>query len=349
MNGEPLLAIENLEQQFSAHGGRVYAVNGVSFVIQAGESVGLVGESGSGKSTIARAIVRLYEPTSGSILYRGRDIAHLGERDMRPLRSRLQMVFQDPTLSLNPRLTVRQTLAEPLNVHRIARDKRDLGEQLARLMDLVKLDRDFLDRRPGQLSGGQRQRVGIARAIASRPEFVVLDEPTSSLDMSIRVSIIELLRELQQGMGLAYLFISHDLDTVRSLCSRVIVLYLGQIVEEGTVEEIFANPKHPYTQALLSAAPIPDPALRGSRKRIVLPGETPHLTHPIVGCPLADRCPYVEPSHREGRMPMITVGPDGHRVACLLYQNGSGNDATAPDAGQTEQQTSLPSDFASIV
>ncbi len=334
MSIQPILSVDNLEQRFKTPGGLVYAVNGVSFEIAAGESVGLVGESGSGKSTIAKAIVRLGDPSGGSIAYRGQDITHLSEGQMRPLRSRLQMVFQDPTLSLNPRLSVRQTLSEPLKLHKIATGKADLDSHLNRLMDLVNLDRNFLDRRPGQLSGGQRQRVGIARAIATEPDFIVLDEPTSSLDMSIRISIIELLRNLQQEMGLAYLFISHDLSTVRYLCSRVIVLYLGTIVEEGTVEEIFTAPKHPYTQALLSAVPIPDPALRSSRNRIVLPGETPHLTHPIVGCPLADRCPYVEPSHREGRIPMVSVGPGDHRVACLLYQDGSGAGATAPDVGE---------------
>lgn len=334
MSSETILSVNNLEQRFKTPGGMVYAVNGVSFEIAAGESVGLVGESGSGKSTIAKSIVRLGEPTGGSIVYRGKDISHLSEGEMRPLRSKLQMVFQDPTLSLNPRLTVRQTLSEPLKLHKIANGKVDLEKHLHRLMDLVNLDRKFLDRRPGQLSGGQRQRVGIARAIATEPEFIVLDEPTSSLDMSIRISIIELLRNLQQEMGLSYLFISHDLSTVRYLCSRVIVLYLGTIVEEGTVEEIFTAPKHPYTQALLSAVPIPDPALRSSRNRIVLAGETPHLTHPIVGCPLADRCPYVEPSHREGRIPMVPVGSGDHRVACLLYQNGSGAGATAPETGE---------------
>ncbi|MCA9859052.1 MAG: ABC transporter ATP-binding protein [Thermomicrobiales bacterium] len=334
MSAEPILAVDNLEQRFKTPGGLVYAVNGVTFQVAAGESVGLVGESGSGKSTIAKSIVRLGEPTGGSIVYRGQDITHLGDNQMRSLRSKLQMVFQDPTLSLNPRLSVRQTLSEPLRLHKIANGKADLDAHLNRLMDLVNLERNLLDRRPGQLSGGQRQRVGIARAIATEPDFIVLDEPTSSLDMSIRISIIELLRNLQQEMGLAYLFISHDLSTVRYLCSRVIVLYLGTIVEEGTVEEIFSAPKHPYTQALLSAVPIPDPALRSSRNRIVLPGETPHLTHPIVGCPLADRCPYVEPSHREGRIPMVSVGPGDHRVACLLYQDGSGAGATAPDASE---------------
>ncbi len=325
MSAEPILTVNDLEQRFKTPGGLVYAVNGVSFQIAAGESVGLVGESGSGKSTIAKSIVRLIEPTSGSIVYRGRDITRISDGEMRPLRSKLQMVFQDPTLSLNPRLI------GAADVERTAQAAQDRQRQSRSGRASQPADgsgqsrpRSYLDRRPGQLSGGQRQRVGIARAIATQPEFIVLDEPTSSLDMSIRISIIELLRNLQQEMGLAYLFISHDLSTVRYLCSRVIVLYLGQIVEEGTVEEIFTHPKHPYTQALLSAVPIPDPSLRSSRNRIVLPGETPHLTHPMVGCPLADRCPYVEPSHREGRIPMVSVGPGDHRVACLLYQDGSG-------------------------
>jgi oligopeptide/dipeptide ABC transporter ATP-binding protein len=333
MTEQPLIDIENLEQVFRTGAGRVYAVNGVSFSVAPGEAVGLVGESGSGKSTIAKLLVRLLQPTTGQIRYQGQDIAHLSEREMRPLRARLQMVFQDPTLSLNPRLTVRQTLVEPLKIHRVVQ-KHEREEHLADLMDLVSLDRRFLDRRPSQLSGGQRQRVGIARALATEPEFVVLDEPTSSLDMSIRIQIIELLRRLQQELNMAYLFISHDLSTVRYLCSRVIVMYLGKIVEEGPVEEIFTNPKHPYTQALLSAVPIPDPTLRHSRSRIILAGETPHLTAPVVGCPLADRCPYVEPSHREGVIPMFEVGPGGHRVACVLYENGAGADAAAPGSSE---------------
>jgi oligopeptide/dipeptide ABC transporter ATP-binding protein len=314
----PLVQVEDLHQVFKTPAGRVHAVNGVSFSIRAGEAVGLVGESGSGKSTLAKCLVRLHEPTAGRILYRGRDVTHLSDEAFRPLRARIQMVFQDPTQSLNPRLTVRQTLSEPLKLHKIAQNG-DLEERLNELMDLVNLDRRLLGRRPGQLSGGQKQRVGIARAIATRPDFVVLDEPTSSLDMSIRIQIIALLRRLQEELGMAYLFISHDLSTIRYLCRRVLVMYLGQIVEEGPVEAIFTEPKHPYTQALLSAVPIPDPALRKQKRRIILPGETPHLHAPVTGCPLADRCPYVEPSHRQGRIPLIEVGPGGHRVACLLY------------------------------
>lgn len=329
---EPLLRVEGLRQEFQTGAGRVYAVNGVDLHVHAGEAVGLVGESGSGKSTVAKCIVRLQEPTAGRIVFRGQETTHLGEGALRPLRAKMQMVFQDPTLSLNPRLTVAQTLSEPLKIHGIA-NRGSLTDQLNELMDLVNLDRRFLNRQPKALSGGQRQRVGIARAIATRPEFVILDEPTSSLDMSIRIQIIGLLKRLQAQLQMAYLFISHDLSTVRYLCKRVVVMYLGQVVEEGPVEEIFNNPKHPYTRALLSAVPIADPALRGQKQRIVLPGETPHLLHPIDGCPLADRCPYVQPSHRQGRIPMIPVGPGGHRAACLLYSDDNGAGAAVSRAG----------------
>ena len=332
----PLLEVNGLEQVYATAAGRVYAVNGVSFRIERGEAVGLVGESGSGKSTVAKCLVRLLEPTAGRISFRGQDITHLSEGSFRPLRSRIQMVFQDPTMSLNPRLTVKQTLSEPLKLHKVATDG-DLNGRLGELVDQVNLDRRFLGRRPHQLSGGQRQRVGIARAIATRPDFVVLDEPTSSLDMSIRIQIIALLRRLQLELGMTYLFISHDLSTVRHLCSRVLVMYLGQVVEEGPVEEIFNNPRHPYTQALLSAVPIPDPALRHRRQRIVLPGETPHPTSPVVGCPFADRCAHVQPSHRVGRIPLLGVGRGGHRVACLLYGPGEEGDRVEAAPARGEQ------------
>jgi oligopeptide transport system ATP-binding protein len=318
----PLLAVNDLRQTFHSVAGKTYAVNGVSFTIQPGETVGLVGESGSGKSTIAKCLVRLQQPVSGEIIYRGRDVARVSGREFRPLRKHLQMVFQDPTMSLNPRLSVRQTLSEPLRLYGdVARG--EMERRIFELMDQVNLERTLINRQPHELSGGQRQRVGIARAIAGKPEFVVLDEPTSSLDMSIRVQIIRLLERLQSELGMAYLFISHDLSTVRYLCKRVIVLYLGEVVEEGPAQEIFENPKHPYTQALLSAIPVPDPTMRRSRKRIVLPGETPHLHEPMVGCPLADRCEFVQPSHRAGKIPMIDVGPGGHRAACLLYREGA--------------------------
>jgi oligopeptide transport system ATP-binding protein len=333
----PILQVEGLEQRFRTPAGTLHAVNGVSFSIAEGEAVGLVGESGSGKSTVAKCLVRLQEPAEGRIYLRGAEITHLAEGELRPLRKRMQMVFQDPTMSLNPRFSVRRTLSEPLQVHHMV-ERSGLRERILHLMDMVNLDHGLIDRRPHELSGGQKQRVGIARAIATRPDFVIFDEPTSSLDMSIRVQIVALIRRLQAELGMAYLFISHDLSTIRSLCSRVLVMYLGQIVEEGPAEQIFTDPKHPYTKALLSALPVPDPARRGQRVRIVLPGETPAAMAPITGCPLADRCQYVEPSHRTGRIPVVDIGPGGHRVACLLYGSGA---AESPPATPVRAETAV--------
>lgn len=263
----PLLEVSDLRQIFKTPGGRVHAVNGVSFSVLPGEAVGLVGESGSGKSTVAKLLVRLQEPAGGSIEFKGQDISHVSESRFRPLRKQIQMVFQDPTMSLNPRMTIAQTIGEPLRVHNVVL-KSERGARIIELMEQVNLDPAFIKRQPHELSGGQKQRVGIARAIATHPEFVVLDEPTSSLDMSIRIQIIALLRQLQAELGMAYLFISHDLSTVRHLCSRVLVMNRGEIVEQGSVEQIFTNPQHPYTQALLAAVPIPDPALRRTRRHL---------------------------------------------------------------------------------
>lgn len=308
----PLLEVQDLRHTFYVRGAAIDAVSGVSFHVHAGEAVALVGESGSGKSTIARCLVRLLEPTSGSIRFNGQDVTRLSGNAFRPLRRDIQMVFQDPTLSLNPRLTVRQTLCEPLLLHGIA-TRSTLGACLEALLDAVRLDRAYLDRRPRELSGGQKQRVGIARAIASRPKFIALDEPTSSLDMSIRIQILSLLRNLQHELGAAYLFISHDLSTVRYLCSRVMVMYLGHIVEEGPVEELFTNPQHPYTRALLAAAPVPDPALRLTRRRAILVHDT------AASESLARRCRPAAHASRGDTIPMLTVGPGDHRVACVLY------------------------------
>jgi peptide/nickel transport system ATP-binding protein len=303
----PLLEVTDLRHTFHQRGATIHAVQGVSFHVHAGEAVALVGESGSGKSTVARCLVRLLEPTAGTIAFDGRDVTRLDDRAFRPLRRDIQMVFQDPTLSLNPRLTVRQTLSEPLLLHRVAA-RNTLDTQLHALLAAVQLDRRYLDRRPRELSGGQKQRVGIARAIASRPRFIALDEPTSSLDMSIRVQILTLLRRLQRELGAAYLFISHDLSTVRYLCSRVIVMYRGRIVEEGPVEALFTNPQHPYTRALLAAVPIPDPALRHARRSV----------EPLDGAAAADltaRCRTVRSNGGESTT-MLTVGRN-HRIACL--------------------------------
>lgn len=310
----PILQVRDLTKWFQSRGTTVRAVNGLSFEVHAGETVSLVGESGCGKSTTARCIVRLIDPTSGAILFRGRDITKPSRRAFRPVRRDIQMVFQDPHASLNPSLSVRQTLREPLKLHRIANGK-TLEAEVQGLMRLVQLDPVLLNRRPDQLSGGQKQRVGIARAIATRPAFLVLDEPTSALDMSLRAALLELLADLQRRLGMTYLFITHDFSNVRNLADRVIVMYLGKVMEEGPAEDVLGNPRHPYTQALISAIPVPEP--RRARERITLRSETPSATRPLVGCPFQDRCPHVMPACREGEIPFFAV--ERSRVACLLY------------------------------
>lgn len=317
MNGEaPLVQVESLSKSFTSHGTTVRAVNGVSFQVFPRQTVALVGESGCGKSTTARCLLRLTDPTSGRIVFQGREITALSKRAFRPLRRHIQMVFQDPHGSLNPSLTVRETLREPLKLHRIAEGK-DVEPRLHELMRLVQLDPALLNRRREQLSGGQKQRVVIARAIATRPSFVVLDEPTSSLDMSLRLTLLELLAELQERLGMTYLFITHDFSTVRHIADRVIVMYLGKVMEEGPADDVLGEPKHPYTQALISAIPVPEP--RRKRERIELRGETPSATRVLVGCPFQDRCPHVMPECREGEIPFFQVGRQA--VACLLHQD----------------------------
>jgi len=307
---EPLLRVENLHKHYREGPHTVHAVNGVSFDIYPGESVGLVGESGCGKTTTARCILRLEEPTSGRIFFNGQDLAALSMTQVRALRRQFQMVFQDPNESLNPRFTVRRTLREPLYLHGLFKDERQLHE----IVERVNLEREHLSRYPHQLSGGQKQRVGVARAITTSPQFVVLDEPTSSLDMSLRIHVIALLRRLQRELNMAYLFITHDLSTVRHLCDRVLVMYLGRIVEMGRTEDVFNNPCHVYTQALLSAIPIPDPTVK--RQRILLQGETPSARDIKPGCGLQDRCPHVADECRIP-VPYYDLG-NGHQVACRL-------------------------------
>jgi len=320
-NGQPegggaLLEVVDLAKVFRAHGQTIHAVNGVSFDVLPRETVALVGESGCGKSTTARCIVRLTDPSAGRILYDGRDITGLSRRAFRPLRREIQMVFQDPSASLNPSMTIRQTLREPLTLHRIA-EGNEVEARLQELMRLVQLEPALLNRRPDQLSGGQKQRVGIARAIASSPSFVVLDEPTSSLDMSLRIALLELLSDLQERLGMTYLFITHDFSTVRHLADRVLVMYLGKVMEAGPAADVLDSPKHPYTQALIAAIPIPEPRLR--RPRATLPGETPSASRPISGCPFQERCPHVMAACREGEVPFFQI--DRSRVACLLYRD----------------------------
>jgi oligopeptide transport system ATP-binding protein len=310
MMTEPLLRVENVTKHYREGRYTIHAVNGVSFEVYPGEAVGLVGESGCGKSTTARCILHLEEPTSGHILFDSTDLTMLPAGELRALRQHLQIVFQDPHESLNPGFTVRRTLREPLALHGLLRDEAQLDDAVER----VNLEREHLGRYPHQLSGGQKQRVGVARAIMTHPQFVVLDEPTSSLDMSLRIHVLALLRRLQREMNMAYLFISHDLSTVRHLCDRVLVMYLGRIVEMGPTEEVFANPRHVYTRALLSAIPIPDPTVK--RERLLLAGETPSLRELKPGCSLQDRCPFVA-DECLCPVPFYPLG-NGHEAACRL-------------------------------
>jgi oligopeptide/dipeptide ABC transporter ATP-binding protein len=312
-NGVPLLEVVDLHKQFRSHGQVVHAVNGVTFEIRKGETVALVGESGCGKSTTARCIVRLTDPSAGQILYGGTDITSCSRRAFRPLRREIQMVFQDPGASLNPSMTIRQTLREPLRLHGLV-ERSEVEARLRETMRLVQLEPALLNRRPDQLSGGQKQRVGIARAISTNPSLVVLDEPTSSLDMSLRLALLDLLEALQERLHMTYLFITHDFSTVRHVADRVVVMYLGKVVESGPVDELLDDPKHPYTQALIAAIPIPEPR---TRPRAKLQGETPSALRPIVGCPFQDRCPHVMDECREGTIPSVDLGP--RKVACLLY------------------------------
>ena len=325
----PVLEITDLKKHFQVGGplspgsGTVYAVDGVSLAIRSGEMLGLVGESGSGKTTVANCVVRLLNPTSGTIKLKGRDITQLSRRRLRPLRREMHIVFQDPYSSLNPRLTVGQIVGEPLRMHKVARG-RDLDRQVEDLFDKVGLRSELRHRYPQELSGGQRQRVGLARALSVSPSLLIADEPVSALDVSVQAAILNLLQDLQQDMGFSCLFITHDLATVEFLCDRVAVMYLGKIVELATREELFAHPKHPYTQALLSAAVTPDPEVQRGRKRIVLEGDIPSPMNPPSGCPFRTRCP-LEPessprSHEEE--PQLRDVGHGHFVACHLVEPG---------------------------
>lgn len=307
-----VLKVENLRKVFAVDGFNLYAVNGVSLGVRSGEAVGLVGESGCGKTTAARCMLRLIEPSGGEVYFNGMEITRLPEKVLRPVREKLQMVFQDALTSLNPRMTIRQTLTEPLRLFNLAKGS-EIEERLLDMLSLVSLERAHLHRYPHQLSGGQQQRVAIARAIMTRPDCVVLDEPTASQDASVKVQLMALLRELREKLGMAYVFISHDLSTVKSLCSKILVMYLGKIVEVGYTREVFANPLHPYTRALLSAIPIPDPKVK--REKVRLRGETPSLTRLPRGCSLQERCLAVQSPCREEDPALRDVGNE-HLVAC---------------------------------
>jgi peptide/nickel transport system ATP-binding protein len=311
----PLIEVRGLRMYFGSGEHPVRAVDDVSFDIREGETLGLVGESGSGKSTIGRMLIRLLDPTDGEIRMGGQDIAHLSQRRMRPLRSRMQIIFQDPYASLNPRMRIRQMLGEALDTHGLAKGRAARAKRIAELLDLVGLNPEYADRYPHEFSGGQRQRLGVARALAVEPSFIVADEPLSALDVSIQAQVINLIGELKERLGLTMLFISHDLDVVEFLCDRVIVLYLGKIMEIAPTEFLYRQPRHPYTQALLAASPIPDPARRAD-ERPVLAGDIPSPTHPPSGCVFRTRCPRAQTNCAETIPPLAEVAP-GHWKACL--------------------------------
>jgi peptide/nickel transport system ATP-binding protein len=314
---EIMLEVVDLKKHFPHTSGRpVRAVDGVSFSIRQGETLGLVGESGSGKSTVGRAVLRLLEPTEGSVKFKGQEIAHLRSGELLPLRRKMQMIFQDPYASLNPRMRIGSVLAEGLNTHKLVKGSGERNARVAELLSMVGLAPEHAERYPHEFSGGQRQRIGVARALSVQPEFIVADEPLSALDVSVQAQVVNLLCDLRERLSLTMLFISHDLDVVEFLCDRVIVLYLGRVMEVADTETLFANPQHPYTQALLAASPEADPERPSTP--IVLRGDIPSPIDPPSGCVFRTRCPHVMPICAEQVPPLVDRGP-GHRSACHLH------------------------------
>ncbi len=317
-----LVEVTNLKKHFPIKSGILFqhevaavkAVDGVTFHIYEGETLGLVGESGCGKSTTGRTILQLYRPTEGSVKFEGVELTELKGADLRRMRRKMQMVFQDPYASLNPRMSVGRIVAEPLVVHGIG-SKKEREERVAELLELVGLNPYFVRRYPHEFSGGQRQRIGLARALALNPKFIVADEPISALDVSIQAQVVNLMQELQENLGLTYLFIAHDLSMVRHLCNRVAVMYLGKIVEVAESEELYTNPLHPYTQALLSAVPVPDPVVEETRQRIILKGDVPSPINPPQGCNFNTRCPVSVDVCFHQEPELVEVLPE-HWVAC---------------------------------
>ena len=323
---DPLLRVDNLKVHFPVmrgvlwkkQVGTVHAVDGVSFTVARGETLGLVGESGCGKSTTGLAVLRMQDITAGRIEFEGQDITHHDKAQMRPLRQRLQMVYQDPYGSLNPRMKVNRIIGEPLVVHGMATDKAAYDARIAELMRTVGLLPDMADRYPHEFSGGQRQRIGIARALALEPSLIICDEAVSALDVSIQAQVVNVLQELQERLGLAYLFIAHDLSVVRHLCHRVAVMYLGRIVEIADRNALYQEPLHPYTQALMSAVPVADPLVERARKRIVVQGEVPSALNPPSGCRFHTRCPMAMDRCKTADPPLTDLG-QGRFVACHLH------------------------------
>ena len=326
--GAPLLSIEGLEVRFPVRGGGLFrkvkgwvrAVDGVDLEVRRAEAVGLVGESGCGKTTLARAALKLERPSAGRVRLHGRDLAGLSRAEARDYRRRVQAVFQDPMSSLSPRMTVARIVEEPLVVHHPEMPSAERAARVSRLLDLCGLPRRFAELYPHEMSGGQRQRVGIARALALEPELIVCDEAVSALDVSIQAQIVNLLARLRAELGLAYLFIGHDLSVVRQLCDRVAVMYLGRVVETADAETLFAEPRHPYTQALIDAVPIPDPGAEAQRPHRDLGGEPPSPMDPPPGCRFNPRCPIAMPMCRERAPALLRVGAGGHRAACFAAE-----------------------------
>ncbi len=323
MSTENLIEVSHLKKYFpikrgllSKTVGHVRAVNDVSFSLRRGETLGLVGESGCGKTTVGRSILRLIEPSEGSVRFEGREITKLGTSEMRDLRRQMQIIFQDPYSSLNPRITVGGMLAEIIKFHGLRKTDADIQRRVSELLEIVGLRQEYARRYPHEFSGGQRQRLGIARALSVEPKFIVCDEPVSALDVSIQSQVINLLDDLQKEFGLTYLFIAHDLSVVEHISDRVAVMYLGEIVEIGTAEQLYSNPKHPYTQALLSAVPLPDP--RRKPQRIVLTGDVPSPANLPSGCHFHPRCPKVMPECKVAH-PVLGDDGTGHMTRCLLY------------------------------